>query len=154
MKSEGTQRCKARQAVWCRRSGWSVSGRRSTAAETHENDAAVHQDALNASFLAFTFFEASSTDALCSSGVDFVSGFPKRVCPWRAGEERARKQTIPTLTVDKIAMLFAKGGSGFSVQPCRRGTARLLSFPGGRRDVQTPQIVLPRSIHDNGYNVL
>jgi hypothetical protein len=38
---------------------------------------------------------------------------------------------------------FAKGGSGFPVQPSRPGTGRLLSFPGGSCTFQTPQIVLP-----------
>jgi hypothetical protein len=38
---EVTQRSQARQALKCRRSGWCVSGRRSTAAETDENKAAI-----------------------------------------------------------------------------------------------------------------
>jgi hypothetical protein len=50
-----------------RLSGRSVSGRRSTAAETHENEAEIFCDAPNTVFLVFSSFEASSTEALCSS---------------------------------------------------------------------------------------
>jgi hypothetical protein len=64
-------------------------------------------------------------------GVYFVFGFTNVVCPFRTSEQRAQKQTIPTQNVDKVRVLFANEGSGFSVQPCRRKTVRLLSFPLG-----------------------
>jgi hypothetical protein len=50
----------------------------------------------------------------------------EKVCPFRASEERARKQQ--PRHVNKIAALFAKGGSGLSVQLCRRGTVRFLCW--------------------------
>jgi hypothetical protein len=58
-------------------------------------------------------------------------------------QDRARQQQIPTHNVDERTAVFAKRGSGFSVQPLRRGTVRLLSFPVGLCDVQTSQTVLP-----------
>jgi hypothetical protein len=61
---EVTQRNGDRQAVWCRLSGRSVSGRRSTAAETHETEAEIFYNAPNNVFLFFSSFEASSTEAL------------------------------------------------------------------------------------------
>jgi hypothetical protein len=57
--------------------------------------------------------------------------------------KKSAETTIQTHNVEKIAALFAKGGSGVSVQPCPLGTVRFLSFPVGRCDVQTPQLVLP-----------
>jgi hypothetical protein len=45
-------------------------------------------------------------------------------CQRRKGAET----TIQTHNVDKIAALIAKGGSGFSVQPCRRGSVRFGYF--------------------------
>jgi hypothetical protein len=44
---EVMQRNGDRQAVWCRFSGRSVSGRRSTAPKTHENEAEIFYNALN-----------------------------------------------------------------------------------------------------------
>jgi hypothetical protein len=50
---------------------------------------------------------------------------------------KGAETTIQTHYVETITALFAKGGSGVSVQPCRRGTVRFLSIPVGRCDVQT-----------------
>jgi hypothetical protein len=46
------QRSRARQAVWCPRSGLSVSGSRSTATETHEHNAVILNNALTTTLVA------------------------------------------------------------------------------------------------------
>jgi hypothetical protein len=140
------QRNGDRLAVRCRDSGWSVSGRRSTAMK-HTKTTQQSHNAQTASLIAVSGFEASSTEALCSSG-RFWQPLTKIVWPCLVSLDRAPKQTTLTHNVDTITALFAKGGSGFTVQPCPRRTARLISLPSGSCDVQTLQIKLPRSFYD------
>jgi hypothetical protein len=95
------------------------------AAETHENDAAVHYDALNASLLAVTFFEASSTEALCSSGVDFVSSFTKRFCPWRK-KGRGNKQFQHARSIGYQCCLQKEVRAFCAAVPTRNGSVTFI----------------------------
>jgi hypothetical protein len=113
---EATRRNGDRQEVWCRLSARPVSGRRSTAAETYENEAELLWNAPNNLFLVLSRFEASSTEALCSAVLRSPSVQGQR----RKGAET----TIPTHNIDAITNLFGKGGAGLSVQPCRRKAVR------------------------------
>jgi hypothetical protein len=65
----------------CRQSGLSVSGRQSTAAETHENDAVILYYVLTSAFDAVSGFEVSFTERRWAvpRGVARASGFVERL---------------------------------------------------------------------------